>query len=126
VPDIPEDLPRGGLVHPCEIAGRPLKIGVWMMPDNYRDGSLETFLGTLIPPKQIDVWKWTERACIEARNLGAPFKERHREKARIHTWLSVQNPPGRQMHNAVTQRILQPGSPNARSFVSWFRDLFEV
>ncbi|XOF32966.1 MAG: DUF3226 domain-containing protein [Candidatus Electrothrix sp. YB6] len=120
-PDIPEELPATGLIHPGEI-----KIGVWMMPDNQQQGMLETFLQFLLPEDDKELWEFTEQSCRQATNYGASYKEPHLDKAKIHTWLAWQNPPGRQLHNAVMERILSPTSPQAASFMQWFQKLFEV
>lgn len=87
---------------------------------------METFLGELIPPSLSNLWAWTETVCSEASSRGAPFKKRHADKARLHTWLAFQDPPGRQMHNAVLEHIMQPDNQYVRPFVAWFRDLFEL
>jgi hypothetical protein len=50
----------------------------------------------------------------------------HRDKARIHTWLSWQDTPGAQLHEAVKFHLLNANSQNANAFVSWFRTLFEL
>jgi hypothetical protein len=120
-PDIPEELPATGLIHHGEI-----KIGVWMMPDNRERGMLETFLQFLLPDNDKNLWKFTEQSCKQASNCGASYKEAHLDKAKIHTWLAWQNPPGRQLHDAVKQRILRPASPQAAVFMQWFRELFEI
>jgi hypothetical protein len=54
-PDIPEQLPAAGLIHPGEI-----KVGVWMMPDNKERGMLETFLQFLLPEDGRSLWQFTE------------------------------------------------------------------
>lgn len=110
-PDIPEELPATGLIHHGEI-----KIGVWMMPDNRERGMLETFLQFLLPDNDKNLWKFTEQSCKQASNCGASYKEAHLDKAKIHTWLAWQNPPGRQLHDAVKQRILSPGFATGGSF----------
>lgn len=99
-PDIPEELPATGLIHHGEI-----KIGVWMMPDNQKRGMLETFLEFLLPDNSEALWELAGKTCEQAAVNGARFKEAHTDKAKIHTWLAWQNPPGRQMHDAVKQRI---------------------
>jgi hypothetical protein len=84
IPDLPEDLPSSGLVHQCSQGGKPgVRFGVWIMPDNRQRGMMETFLGELIPPSLIDLWAWTETVCTEASSRGAPFKNRHADKARL-------------------------------------------
>lgn len=54
------------------------------------------------------------------------MKPTHHDKADIHTWLAWRDPPGRQLHDAVKQRILRPDSPHAAPFVRWFRRTFDV
>ncbi len=127
VVDMPDALPRGGLVHLCGVgAASGITIGVWIMPDNHLAGMLETFLAFLVPAELEPLWAWTDALCDEAHGRGAPFKDQHREKARIHSWLAFQDPPGRQLHNAVMERILDPRSPHAAPFVSWFRTLYNL
>jgi hypothetical protein len=120
-PDLPEHLPQSGLIHPGEI-----KIGIWMMPDNRERGMLETFLQFLLPEKGKPLWQFTEQSCCQAKKQGATFKDRHLDKAKIHTWLAWQNPPGRQLRQAIKERILSPTSPQAAVFMQWFRELFEL
>jgi hypothetical protein len=123
-PDIPEKLPATGLIHtnPAE----DIKLGIWMMPDNKERGMLETFLQFLLPENDKGLWEFAKQSCKQATNYGASYKEPHLDKAKIHTWLAWQNPPGRQLHNAIMERILTPTSPQAAPFMQWFQDLFEV
>ncbi len=123
VPDLPDELPVSGLVHRTPSG---LAFGVWMMPDNRRRGMLENFLAFLVPADQQPLWEWTVPACTEALRKGAPFKAAHRDKARIHAWLAFQDPPGRQLHHAIIERILDPRNPDAQAFVDWFRRLFDL
>lgn len=122
-PEIPEELPATGLIH-----GNPgeIKVGVWMMPDNRERGMLETFLQFLLPESGKELWTFSEQSCRQAKESGASFKDCHLDKAKIHTWLAWRNPPGRQLHNAITERILSPASPQAAVFMRWFQDLFQV
>ncbi|WP_367267695.1 DUF3226 domain-containing protein [Okeania sp. SIO2C9] len=62
----------------------------------------------------------------EAKNKGVPFIENHTDQANIHTWLAWQNPPGRQLHNAVIERILNPKHPQAQIFINWFKTLYDL
>ena len=54
------------------------------------------------------------------------FKDVHKTKAVIHTWLAWQDEPGPQLHEAVKHRVLDPKKPESRAFVDWFRRLFGV
>ncbi|HRI51871.1 MAG TPA: hypothetical protein PLW65_16960 [Pseudomonadota bacterium] len=121
--ELPATLPTEGLV--CE-TNLGVRLGIWVMPDNKGPGMLETFLATLRIAESDGVWQHAQAACKTAAELGAPFKSAHRDKALIHTWLSWQDPPGAQLHQAVRIGSLDPKSPQAAVFVAWFRRLFAV
>jgi hypothetical protein len=106
--------------------GKGLRLGVWIMPDNKTAGMLETFLGFLVPNTQDDVYIAAQESVTRARDLGAPYIDAHVNKANIYTWLAWQNPPGRQLHQAVQQQILNPSATYAQPFVTWFRNLYEI
>jgi hypothetical protein len=121
-PDLPLELSPSGVVH---LRSEKPRIGVWLMPDNVRTGMLETLLLALRigdPALHDHARDATERARI----CGAPFRDAHREKAELHAWLAWQDPPGRQLHDAVRARAL-PAAPSVTDvFVAWFRRLFEL
>ncbi len=123
VPSVPDDLPRKGLVVTSPNGKR---LGIWLMPDNSSTGMLETFLAYLVPNGSDVLWQHAERVRDEAKQLGAPYKNHHRDKAGIHTWLAWQDPPGRQLHQAIVERLLKPQSPESEVFVEWFRSLFHL
>lgn len=123
IPDIPEQLPESGLIH---YTNTGIKFGVWIMPDNQTKGMLETFLRYLIPNENELLWKYAQEVVQEAKNKGATFIVPHFDKADIYTWLAWQDPPGRQLHNAVMERILDPTHPKAQTFVNWFNNLYDL
>lgn len=123
ISNLPENLPEEGLIHQTNFG---VKFGVWMMPDNQTSGMLETFLAYMIPAGGDRLWDYAADVIIEAKNLGATFKENHTDKAKIHSWLSWQNPPGRQLHNAIMERILDPKHPKAEIFINWFKTLYDL
>lgn len=118
LPTVPD--PAGTVV--SNVEGKTL--GIWLMPDNRSRGMLETFLAYLVPDGGSDLWTHACEAVAEAQSRGAPCRDAHNDKARIHTWLAWQDPPGRQLHNALIERILDPRSPYAEAFVAWFRRLY--
>ena len=122
-PNLPKDLPEKGLIH---VNDAGLKIGVWIMPDNIKSGMLETFLACLVPEEGGKVWEDAREYLTSAKASGAEFKDVHEDKAAIHAWLAVQDPPGESLHVAVFSKILKAGSPNGDSFVNWFVSLFGV
>lgn len=123
IPDIPEQLPESGLIHQTQ-DGK--KFGVWIMPDNKMLGMLETFLSYMIPDESEILWKYAGEVVKEAQNKAAPFSNAHVDKACIYTWLAWQKPPGRQLHNAIMERILNPQHPKASLFVNWFKTLYDL
>ena len=122
-PELPDEVPAAGLIQESEGG---MKLVVWLLPDNRSHGMMETFLTYLVPNDDDSLLDHAERARDKARSLGASYKDVHADKAKIHTWLAWQDPPGRPLHNAVMERLLDPCSPHAAAFVKWFRSLFEV
>ena len=122
--DLPDRIPQEGLetIH----LDTGVRFGVWIMPDNRFSGMLEDFLIRLIPEKSRVLYELAGKCAAEAARSGAPFKEVHRTKAEIYTWLAWQDEPGRQLHEAVHHRVLDPEGPESRPFVRWFRRLFDV
>jgi hypothetical protein len=123
IPDLPNDLSIEGLIH---TAPNGVKFGIWVMPDNQMRGMLETFLTYIIPDEKQSLWEFAQEVTREAKNKKAPFKNTHLDKANIYTWLAWQNEPGRQLHEAIKERILNPNHPNAQQFVSWFKNLYNL
>jgi hypothetical protein len=78
----------------------------------------------MIPTDNESLWQFAQEVAQEAKNKGAAFTAPHFDKANIYTWLAWQNPPGRQLHQAIMERILSPNHPNAQGFVSWFKALY--
>jgi hypothetical protein len=121
-PGFPVELAAAGAIH--EAAEKP-RIGVWIMPDNVRAGMLETLLLAL-RIGDAALHDHARDATQQARVLGAPFRDLHRAKAELHAWLAWQDPPGRQLHDAVRGRALPPRPQVTDAFVAWFRRLFEL
>lgn len=122
--DFPAELPAEGLVL---APAQGVRFGAWLMPDNLQRGMLESFLLLLRPDGQNpELWEHTQLSVRQSQAHGAPWRLPHQDKALIHTFLAWQDPPGRQLHQALMQRMLDARSPAAGPFVAWFRRLFEV
>ena len=121
IPNLPDQLPENGLI--CEVT-KDLKFGVWLMPDNFQRGMLETFLAYMIPNETEPLWQFAQSSVQEAVSRGATLTAVQYDKANIYTWLAWQNPPGRQLHQAVKETVLNPQHPRAQKFVTWFKDLY--
>jgi hypothetical protein len=121
--DLPDVMPEGGI-----IAENPdgLRVGLWLMPDCGSTGMLETFLALLARGPDSAVWDHASASFETARLLGAPCRNAHHDKARIHTWLAWQDPPATSFGLALTKKILDPSAPGAKAFVAWFKALFRL
>jgi hypothetical protein len=122
-PNFPQEPQPSGLIIQ-NASGK--RFGLWVMPNNYSEGMLETFLRLLVRKGQKRTWKYAKNTVKRARKMGAKCRECHIDKANIHTWLSWQNPPGQALGNAIAKKILDPKSAGARDFVQWFIKLFEL
>lgn len=105
-PPFPSVIPKEGFT--TQAPDQP-KFGVWIMPDNTNRGMLETFLLHLRPTSPL--LEYANEVVEKAKQQDAPFSEAHQDKALIHTWLAWQDPPGRQMHNAIQEKMLTEPSP---------------
>lgn len=122
-PKMPDDLPQTGLVVDNDDGQR---LGVWVMPDNSSEGSLETFLKYLVPDEAKPLWEHGMESVAKAKKMGAACRDVHNEKANLFTWLSWQDPPGQKPGVALAKKVLDPHSPSAAIFVTWFRELFQL
>jgi hypothetical protein len=104
----------------------PMRVGVWLMPDNQLPGILEDFVAQLIPPDDALRGK-AEAILAEIEREGLRrYSATQRPKALIHTWLAWQETPGQPMGTAITARSLSHDSPLATTFVAWLRRLFAL
>lgn len=123
IDNFPEIMPETGLI--INMINHQ-KFGVWMMPDNQNRGMLETFLAYMIKDESEPLWLYAQEVVTEAKIKGAEFIDEHIDKAYIYSWLAWQKPPGRQLHNAIQEEILNPQHPKAQVFVKWFKDLYDL
>ena len=54
------------------------------------------------------------------------YKEIHKSKAKIHTWLAWQKTPGTPMGTAITKRYLDTDNKMCDKFVEWITNLFNL
>jgi hypothetical protein len=120
-PDFPPTLPKNGLVH-HNAEGK--QIGVWVMPNNELTGMLEDFLALLVPDGDVLLNRVEEFLVrIEEEELNR-YRDVHRIKAKIHTWLSLQENPEVTLGQSITNHYLSLDTPIAVVFEKWLRDLF--
>ena len=101
------------------------RVGVWLMPDNRREGALENFLETLVQEAD-PLLRYARESTTEAKKLHrASYSDANKEKAVLHAWLAWQRQPGLKYGTAIRARYFRHDSPVANSFVAWYRQVFE-
>lgn len=119
--DFPTEPLEGGVIIPG-VSGLP-SIGIWLMPNNKKEEMLEDFLQSLI--QEGDALLARAITCVDDIPLQErKFRETHRSKALIHTWLAWQEEPGTLLGSAVTRRYLDGHHPLALEFLNWLQRLF--
>ena len=121
--DAPDAIPQEGFVGETE--AYRARVGVWIMPDNQRDGTLESFLRSLVEDDD-PLFPHAEESAKHARELGAAFSANDADKAVLHTWLAWQEEPGLPYGTALRARFFRDDSPAAQAFVTWFRAVFNI
>jgi hypothetical protein len=123
-PSMPAALPKDGLV--IDNAAEGKRMGVWIMPDNSSDGSLETFLKFLVPNRLEPIWAHAVESAKVAKRIGCECRDGHMEKANLYTWLAWQDPPGQKPGESLTKKVLDPHAVSAATFVAWFKRLYAL
>jgi hypothetical protein len=123
--DIPETCDKNGtIIFPKE--EDDIKVGVWLMPNNNDKGMLEDFISFLISEDDKLLPKVDKALSeIEEEKLNQ-YKEIHKSKARIHTWLAWQEDPGTPMGLAITKKYLSTTPIICQDFISWLNKLFNL
>ncbi len=98
------------------------KLGFWLMPNNQDSGMLEDFCATLAEPESLAF----ARECVKQAcdRKVTTFKEVHRSKAVIHTYLAWHDEPGYPLGKSITSQTLRPGTDIAVKFTEWLKYLF--
>ena len=98
------------------------KLGFWLMPNNQDSGMLEDFCAELAEPASLAF----ARECVEQAHVRkvTTFKEVHRSKAVIHTYLAWHDEPGYPLGKAITSQALRPHTDVAVKFTNWLIRLF--
>ena len=122
---VPEYPRPEGLICPHLPRERPT-VGLWLWPDNQRDGILEDFLLDLIDPQDA-LSRKTETVLtdVEAKNL-ARYAPQDRPKAQLHTWLAWQEKPGRPYGQALKAGYLTLRADSLRPLQTWLDRLFNA
>lgn len=113
-------LPSAPVSDGAIVQGSP-RVGVWLMPDNARQGELEDFLIDLIPADD-EVWHHAQEYI---GNIPEDIRPRKRSKAVVHAWLAGKPtllPPGIAIDKS--EDYFDTDVPLAQSLKRWLNGLF--
>lgn len=99
-------------------------LGLWVMPDNQRDGMLEDFIKDCILSSERDLFNHAVDIVKSVPNK--KFKEIHYSKAEIATWIAWQNPPGHGIYYALKENNLLLDAENEpfKHLQNWLKQVF--
>lgn len=117
----PELLPEEGLV--VKDDSGTIRLGIWLMPDNQTDGTLEGFLSNLVPSEDAR-WDHAQESVTLAKEKGAEFPDNLVKKANLHTWLAWQREPGLRFGTAIKAGYFATDQQLVTNFYAWFENLF--
>jgi hypothetical protein len=111
--------PEGTIVEPVNENSR---LGFWLMPNNRKAGMLEDFCSEMIDDSCLIGIK----ECVEIAKVKeiTTFKDSHYSKAVVHTYLALQDEPGKPLGQSITANTLRADTSTTRAFVAWLNRLF--
>jgi hypothetical protein len=120
----PDVIPIGGFLGVHTGIGTP--IGVWIMPDNLSDGTIEHFLRGLVDAGDV-LLPFAESSTRGAKDQHqAPFGEKDFQKATLASWLAWQDPPGLPYGTALKRECFRHDTETALRFVDWVKRLIGI
>ena len=100
-----------------------LVVGVWIMPNNQDVGMLEDFMMEIIPEDNMLLHEAeTVLTNIEKKNI-QKYKNVHRAKAKLHTWLAWHDEPGDSVNVAIRKNLFSQDKELVIAFRAWLMEL---
>jgi len=124
--DIPDVFPAEGLILKPKDS-RPDRhrlpvIGVWLMPDNVRDGIFEDLLCAAMTPESE---RYVSGVVDQATKDGMThFREVERSKAIVKTHIAWHDPKTKDLGVAISAKHFENLIPACQSFLKWLNLLF--
>lgn len=104
-----------------------ISIGIWIMPDNLVDGTIEHWINSLIHPNEVNLFNESRTivSSLKSKKL-QKFKDSRLLKAEIATWFAWQKSPGHGLDFFFNEPLIELNQPNYQSFLRWFKTTFDV
>jgi hypothetical protein len=94
-------------------------LGCWVMPKNQGSGMLEDFLLGMVGATGHQGMQHAEAVIAGLPEAVRQFKDSHRSKSVLHTWLAWQEEPGPRPAVAITRNLLSFETDHAKGFLGW-------
>lgn len=113
--------PNGLILTPVDT--NDLFVGVWIMPNNQDIGMLEDFMMGIIPEDNMLLNEAeTVITNLEKKNI-QKYKNVHRAKAKLHTWLAWHDEPGDSVNVAIRKNLFSQDKELVITFKNWLMEL---
>ena len=113
--------PNGLILTPID--ENDLGVGVWIMPNNQEVGMLEDFMMGIIPEDNMLLHEAeTVLTNLEKKNI-QKYKNVHRAKAKLHTWLAWHDEPGDSVNVAIRKHLFSQDKELVIAFKAWLMEL---
>jgi len=119
LPDNPPKTPAGFIFTHTD--GLP-DFGLWIMPNNTKDGMLEDFIKASIVCTEKPLLAHAQTTVNSLPNR--KFKDIHLSKAEIATWMAWQTIPGQSIAGAVGGKLLDFQTGQAKQFLDWLKKVY--
>lgn len=119
-------LAEEGMIVEADEPEQDAKVGIWIMPDNKYQGTLENFLLEMVPEND-ELMEEVENELVRLEtNKVKRYRDIDRNKAKVHTFLAWEENPGTSLYTAVVSRILNPDADIAKLFMDWMKRLYQI
>lgn len=98
-------------------------IGLWIMPDNQKEGMLEDWLKSCIKSDEEKLYIQAQEAVQKINN--PKFKKHLQVKAEISTWLAWQSSPGHGLYCIAYNDLLDETNDNYKNLCLWLQAVFK-
>ena len=116
---IPSNPDGNGVI--VDTMGKP-RVGIWVMPDNVREGELEKFVADMIPDDD-PIWPLSQQYIDSIPAPHRKFASGKTLRAQIHSWLATREDP-RLMGQAIGVGDLSVSNSLSQRFLTWLTRLF--
>ena len=100
------------------------KFGVWIWPDNQKNGILEDLYLDLVQDEDL-LLEESKKVIENIKNIEPwRFKPQHKSKAIVHTWLAWQINPGSPIGSSLKRSTININRPVISNFKFWLQRLY--